>query len=242
MWQANVSFMVATASICVSGVGMVASLGQDAVTGCAAARAGLVRARPLDYPVWSPVNGEIGPVCGHAIPELTAGFEGEARHLRIIHGAMSDLARNCRGAPWEAPNTGLYLSLPDPWREMRGAELIGDKKLRQKRLDAAAGIPEGEAYRADAERLIAKACRLCGTQRVPELRAVSRSGQCGLAECLLVAMQDLRQNRVDRAVVGACDSLLEEKTLEWLEMTQRLKSPTFPAGLAPREAGVFFLF
>ncbi len=48
----------------------------------------------------------------------------------------------------------------------------------------------------------------------------------------------MRERRIAAALVAACDTLLEEKTLTWLERTARLKSPAYPAALSPGEAGV----
>jgi len=60
-------------AVVIGGLGMVASLGLDAATVCAAARAGLMRSRTLEnYRLRSAVEGDEEPVIGHPVTMLTA--------------------------------------------------------------------------------------------------------------------------------------------------------------------------
>src|SRR5687768_3156092 len=109
------------ASVCITGVGMVASLGCSFDHVCAAARAGLVRTQQSEYSATPPAIGTDARVLVHAIPELTHGFEGDARRLRIMHAALADLMRRDPSAPWRQFETRFFLSIADPARETKGA-------------------------------------------------------------------------------------------------------------------------
>ena len=218
---------------------MVTSLGHDAVTSCAAARAGMARTRELEYfTVWSPSDGEVSPVTAHEIPEITTGFEANARLLRILQAALADL-KNQHVVPWHA--TRWYLSLADPSREWRGEALIADEEIRNIISESGKMIGDDDADLQGAGELLEKALMICSIEAPASLKMVSRSGHCGVVECHAAAVQDLQTGQTECAIVGGCDSLLGEQTLEWLEFTGRLKSPSIPAGLAPGEAGVFLM-
>jgi 3-oxoacyl-[acyl-carrier-protein] synthase-1 len=223
----------------ITGVGMVSSLGHDVVTACAASRAGITRSGELDYfLVRSADDPSHQGAIGHAVADVTRGFEGFARLLRITHAALLDLRRQVPDGPWRAARTGFYLSLPDPSRLETGVELLPEAD----REDAAANGPsEKAAPETDAERLIRTAARLAAWPSEPSLRFVSTSGHTGVAEALARAAQDLEEGKVSAAIVGGIDSLLEEPTLAWLEATGRLKTPRIAAGLQPGEAGAFLV-
>ncbi len=85
----------------IAGIGLVSALGCDAATSCAAARAGLVRSRVLDnFALRSAVDGEAEPVIGHPVSLLTRGFEGDARLMRLLQGALTDLLADTADFPW----------------------------------------------------------------------------------------------------------------------------------------------
>ena len=229
-------------AICITGLGMVSSLGYDVVTACAAARAGLVRSQELDYfPIRSLVDGEIAGVIGYPIPELTRGFEGFARLLRITHAGLADLQQQVPHAPWASAHSAFYLSLPDPRRIYRGLDLMQDEESRQGRAQEAAEAQQLPLDEESGLRLLHTATHIIGWPSAPFLQFVTVSGHTGIAEALAHALQDLRTGQVETAIVGGADSLLEESTLTWLENTGRLKTSGAPAGLQPGEAGAFVL-
>lgn len=218
---------------------MVTSLGLNASISCAAARAGLSRAKELDYfTQWSPVNGEIGPVKGHQIPQITEGFEGEARLARILGGALSDFLSRTTDIDWTSSGLACYGGLPDPFRKWRGPDRVSDPDIRQEFLDASKSIPSDNTQLENAERLLHMACSANGIGKPPKVRMVSRTGNCAVTHCIHQATADLSQGLVRQAVIFAADSLLDESTLTWLEQTGRLKSPAVASGLSPGEAGI----
>ena len=226
-------------SAIITGIGMVSSLGLTAQTSCAAARAGISRARELDYfTQWSPVDGSISPVVGHQIPLITDGFEGDARLARILGGAISDLTTQLPNLPWGSEKLAWYLALPDRYRMWRGAERVGVKKVREELLAAMEQVPKDNTEFEAARQFLGMVGR---NSRIPgtiNLKFVSRAGNCALAECAKQALSDIAEKQVRYAIVAAVDSLLGEATLNWLTQTSRLKSPAVATGLAPGEAGV----
>ncbi len=229
-------------SICITGLGLVSSLGYDVFNACAAARAGISRAAELDYfKIKSREDGEIVYILGHEVPNITRGFEGFARQLVLSKQGISDLLNNCALDEQDYRRAGLYLSLPDPRRLHKGLDLIRDEEIRQSRLEQ---IKESqEEFKMPSEKV--SLCEaLTGAAGLAILQAnQSRfyEGHCGAAAALSTAVYDLLSRKIDYAIVGGVDTLLEEETLQWLLDTGRLKTDSIPAGLQPGEAGAFIL-
>lgn len=64
-------------------------------------------------------------------------------------------------------------------------------------------------------------------------------GSAGLAAILAHADAALRAGRIDVALVGGCDSLLDARTLRWLEDVDGLKGEQNPDGTIPGEGAAF---
>ena len=231
-------------SLRVTGRGMVAALGHDVHTNAAAVRAGLSGGAELaHFRIRSSVDGRIEPIVGHVVPDFTDGFEGFARLLRIAQGALVDLARATKPAGWGTDRAGFYLSLPDPLRPTTGIMMIADDGERR---SAEARAEEARAEAAESplelgQRLLRAAARAACWPADPDVRFVSTAGHTGVADAVRVAAADLDAGRVDLAVVGGVDSMVDEDTLAWLQRTGRLKSTGQPDGLPPGEAGAFFV-
>lgn len=225
----------------ISALGMVSSLALDAVTSCAAARAGITRARELEYyPVRSLADGAEAGIVAHAIRELTLGFEGAPRLMRLMQGALADLCGQLPATFWTEHRVGAYLSLPSPLRRFEGAAWLPDDAARGE-LVAARAEAESELDPMLPAKLFDKGARLAGLSSPPPVMSVTTSGHTGVAQCLDRAWRDLEANRLDVALVGGIDSLVEETTLEWLDTTQRLKSINTPVGVQPGEGAAFLL-
>lgn len=229
-------------TVVLTGCGLVASLGLDAVNACAAARAGIRRAAHCDaYPVRSLADGSVSGVAIHAVPLLTDGFEGEARLIRLLQGGLEDLARQCPDAPWKRKRTAFYLSAPEIHRRLSGAELVADEEARQEMIAEAKAVRIKGADAARSGRLLSEGARWAKWPGRPELKWCTDSGNTGVAEALQRASDDLRGGACELAIVGGVDSLLDEDTLSWLELTGRLKTPNLAAGLQPGEACGFLV-
>lgn len=214
----------------VTGMGMVASLGFDVATCCAAARAGLSRAQPFAaYPINTGTNEDEGLTC-HSVPIATEGFEGDLRLLRLATMALRDLDLR---EPWlkDTARSSCYLSLPP------------QQRVPSSPSNPAASVPQSEPADAwdRAQSLWLRAAAPLKWRAVPPLRHLATSGHTGFLRALEQASCDLLAGLVDVAVVGGVDSLIDIEFLGWLESTRRLKTPDAPAGLQPGEAAAFLV-
>jgi 3-oxoacyl-[acyl-carrier-protein] synthase-1 len=222
--------------------GMVTALGTDAATSCASARAGLVRSRPLEhFRIRSGVTGEPEPIIAHPVLLLTNGFEGEARLLRLIHGAMADVAAQAGTHGLDLADAPIYLSLPASDRPQSAAGLIADETVRSTRAANAEQPPDARAEFARAAGILARAAALARWSRQPELAFLTTAGNAGGIEALRAAAVDLSSGRCRRAIVIGADSLLDATTLNWLQVSARLKCDAVPNGLQPGEAACALL-
>ncbi|MGC4085931.1 MAG: hypothetical protein QM736_28340 [Vicinamibacterales bacterium] len=223
---------------------MVSALGYDVHTACAAARAGL--ARPSELPFLTlEADRSPGLATGHVARLLTDGFDGDARLVRLMCGALDDLRTQVPPQLLADTRTGFYLSIPAADREWQGLGLMATDERRERHLEQIGTPPSiDEATRGAA--LLGDALKLA---RYPEaVRAAARTvrvsavGHAGTAALCHRAARDLESGTIDMAVIGAVDSLAGHRTLTWLSATGRLKSAESPAGLAPGEAAAFLLF
>ncbi|HVS75709.1 MAG TPA: hypothetical protein VHE11_02165 [Steroidobacteraceae bacterium] len=228
----------------IGGFGMVASLGYDGATVCAAARAGLVRpAVQPGFRIRSDVEGDEEPVIAHQATLLTRGFEGRARLIRLAQGALEDLRVRTPHIDWQATPHRLYVALPDPARIDRGEALMADAEARasvaarlaqrQSSEPAGAAVPV-----AIADPIVRKAAMLARWPAEPVIAFASLASRTGALRAVQAAIADLTAGACGLAVILALDSLLDESTLHWLHSCGRLKCDGTPAGLQPGEAAV----
>lgn len=224
---------MAEEGIAIIGQGMVASLGLDCESCCAAARAGIQRSRHLPFAFNDVRTKTVEYAVGHQVPFLTEGFEDSARLVRLLSGALRDLQLH-----YEIPNgylSALYLSLPSRKRQCSGAELAATDEIRTEMFDNATQSLTDWCVR-HAARIIGPAAYQLGWSPPPAVRFVTTEGHTGVARAIQAAVGDLRSGVVETAIVAGVDSLLDEDTLIWLKVTGRLKSSAVPAGVTPGEA------
>jgi hypothetical protein len=218
--------------------GMVTSLGLDLATSCASARAGVSRAGALPgFRLRSGIDGLEESAVGYAVPLLTRGFEADVRLVRLLQGALEDLAARCATSSETMCSLAAYLSLPDPERTQIVLPAADD--AARTRLSARVGA-SAETF-ALASTVVAEAARMAGWVNRVELRFVSTAGHAGGLVALHRALDDLNKGRVREALVLAVDSLLDDDTLGWLHQSERFKCAAQPAGLQPGEAAVALL-
>ena len=122
-------------------IGMVSSLGLDWRTACAAARAGLRRAAPVEgLETSSEVDGEDEQTIGHAVTLLTHGFEGGARLLRLLAGGLQDLLLQAPQLRIADAGVGYFLVLP-PRDRVRSSPALGAAVMD----DVSAPHPDADA-------------------------------------------------------------------------------------------------
>lgn len=222
-------------SVPVVGCGMVSSLGHDVVTGCAAARAGIVRPSELDTYLVANEEAQGESLIAHIVPWLTHGFEGMARQLRLLEGGLADLMRQTPNRPWCDARAGFFVSMPNPGRIQSGPKLIEDEDERREFEQEAASLSVPSPQQV-AKELIDKACTLVDWEGPGLVQFVATSGATGVIEAVAQAQKTLASGALDFAIVVALDSWLDYDTLVWLERAGRLKTPDQPVGLSPGEA------
>jgi 3-oxoacyl-[acyl-carrier-protein] synthase-1 len=209
----------------VTALGMMTSVGWDALTACAAIRAGVSRPKPVDD--WSldsiATTLEVFPT-GHPVAGYTDGFVMLGRWSRLFDGALQSL--------WTTSQT------PGPedagfWK--RTALVVVLPRLTDVRFGTEE--EDGEGLAAFADHAARTFLRRVGVQSCN----VVASGRVGLVPALRFAREQLRERSADRVIVAAVDSYLDPMTLDWLAASRRLKHEEQPAGLSPGEAGACLL-
>jgi 3-oxoacyl-[acyl-carrier-protein] synthase I len=212
---------------------MVSALGLESGLACAAARAGISRARVLDgVTVSAAADGGPERVTAHPVPVITQGFEGEARLQRLVDQGLMGLLASCPALLELADHLGFYFSVPDPGRESQGQALPGDDDVQAEMADMA---PKEAFDGALSQRLLSRAARSVNWPQAARLQRTSAAGHAGALALLDAARQDILSGRVKVAVLMAVDSLLSPGTLDWLHNTHRLKTTERPIGLMPGE-------
>ncbi len=213
--------------LAVTALGMVTSVGRGAVPACAAIRAGVSAPRPIRYfPILDTETGEMVAPTGHPIRGYTEGFVAMGRWVRLALGAVTDLVEHgdlpdrADEAFWR--RTGLICLAPplDPARFLDvgplGAETV-KAGLRDMLLERT-GLPVH-----------------------PDERHVLDVGHAGAVAAVQLTERLVGRGRVERVLVVAADSLLDELSLEALAQADRLKTGARPDGLMPGEAGAAVL-
>ncbi|MEY4766818.1 MAG: hypothetical protein RI907_3491 [Pseudomonadota bacterium] len=220
--------------LAITGLGMVTPLGLDAVTSCAAARAGISRAAPLssfklyDEEAWD----EVG-VTGHALHLYAKGFEGFGRLVRLGQGALDDLLHATPLTPEQAARTGLCVAT--------GSAFFQAERARQPGADTAQTQADREQLALVREQLLQ---RLVAHTRLPLPQAqchMLADDQCGLVLALFKAREMLVAGLVDRVIVGGVDACTDGSFMSAAHQFQALKSDAQPAGFQPGEAAAFLL-
>jgi 3-oxoacyl-[acyl-carrier-protein] synthase-1 len=227
-----------TLNLAITAVGMVSSLGLDAVTGCAAARAGLVRPTSrTDFMVQAGDTDEEVPLQVCAVPTISDGFTGLGRLLRLGTAALADLQH--RMPLGEGGATGLLVNLPSGdfhtvWERQR-EEAAGYDYTIDGRYEMALRREKM------ADRVVPGLVRLTRIEVDEEHQAVVFGDQAGFASLLLQAAGWLAAGRIKRCLVGGIGSYLDRYLLEALHGLHKLNVPSQPAGLVPGEGAAFLL-
>jgi 3-oxoacyl-[acyl-carrier-protein] synthase-1 len=210
----------------ITGLGMVSSVGLDVVQSCAALRAGITRPRQLVYfSVIDEEHQELVPLTGHPIHGFTDGFAPVGRWIRLARGCVDDLLLlgqvPGRAAPEFWQRTGLIWVGP----VLDGARFMEARKLGVEGLKSA---------------FLSQLKKMLELPFAGECHAINQ-GHAGMAAALQYAQQRLPRSAVDRFLIVATDSYLDQLSLEWLQAHRRLKSPDIPVGLMPGEAAACIL-
>lgn len=209
----------------IGSVGMISAVGHDAASSTAAIRAGVGRPRPLPGLATLDLDaGAARAAVGHPIDGVTNGFAGVGLWKRLGERAVSDLLRqgsNSRDrSRWSSAGLLLVLPLLDPHRFL---------------LDEAV---DPEALRSDVGVALVELLEL---PIVPSNVEVLCGGHAGTLAALEMAIARISSGVVERCVVLAVDSYVDDCSLAWLASGMRLKMDEEPTGLVPGEAGGCFI-
>ncbi|RYD73080.1 MAG: hypothetical protein EOP84_22110 [Verrucomicrobiaceae bacterium] len=148
------------------------------------------------------------------------------RWLRLAAGALDDLLAygtspsRSDTAFWK--HTGLVAALPFPEEESLSGHLQRDLELLRRTY-------------------VLPLLQIANIPIPPEHTQVLWSGHVGALDAVRRAQHMMEAGRVERVVVIAADSYLDEVMLEELLDQRRMKSPSVPSGLMPGEAAACFL-
>jgi len=212
---------MSAASLVLSGLGLITTVGYSVEESCAALRCGMTRPHPLDgMTAWDLGAEQEVPLVGHPITGLMDGFQGVGRWFRLSRYALLDLLRYSRLDAADAPfwrQCGLIACLPelDPDRFAFPEE---DARALPQRLLRAVGLP------------------------IPALNvSCIEAGSLGPLLALQQAREKLASGTWHRALILSLDSLVDASSLRWLKTSRRLKTPEHPTGLMAGEAGACLL-
>jgi 3-oxoacyl-[acyl-carrier-protein] synthase-1 len=208
------------ARVAVTAVGMLTSVGYDAVGAAAALRAGITRPAPLRLVHFDAEELGRTPVVGHPIAGITDGYEGTALLALMAGHVLRDLVTSTGLAATDArARTGLFLGI-SPYRS---DELPFVTELMVRDLPGRTLAALGSPLQVDDARVVAEA-------------------HAAVAIALDEAVRAIQGGQLSRAIVIGVDSLVRDTDLEWLEARGLLKTSDDPTGLVPGEgAGAVLL-
>jgi 3-oxoacyl-[acyl-carrier-protein] synthase-1 len=218
----------------ITGIGLVSSLGLDASTSLAAARAGLSKSTTLRTVNAAREDFLAGsPVAGHSMAcRLGDGFVGRPKALIIGRAALADLLAS---VPVDTlGRVGLYVVLSDYFL-IDGTR--GDDSLAiEPRPDESFGTIWRRNTSGFVEELSA-----AGPLSSAVKRRVYYGGHAGVGQAVLDAQADLATRTVDAGVIGAIDSCVEPRILRAAAHAALLKTEAEATGFSPGEGAAFFL-
>jgi 3-oxoacyl-[acyl-carrier-protein] synthase-1 len=223
---------------------MNSALGPDVVSGCAAARAGLSRARELaEMEVLDPVEGAPVPVLVHQVPGAE-GFTGLGRLIRLGVGALDDMVGRAGISARELAESACILNLPSGYYGQMADGMVvsaeGETRFpdRPVPLD---GAELRERISDHSSRLAPRLFELAAAGTVPAYVEILVGDQAGCAASLRLAIELIAGGRFPRCLVGGIDSFVDRAVLEKLAVVGVLATPANPVGFMPGEGAAFVL-
>ncbi|WP_412068652.1 hypothetical protein [Rubrivirga sp. IMCC43871] len=219
----------------ITGVGMASSLGFDAVTACAAARAGITRPTTLDYEVFDGEALASVAVTARTMGWYTDGFAEVGRLVQLGRPAVADVIRSAGLDDATLTRTAWIVTLADGTVEAlaQAADETPPEAREGARPPYAALKPWIEAQVLPGIRAGLSA----GARAAPA--RVRFDGAAGAAVALTQAQQIVREGRAPACVVGGIDARADLRWLDALHTLGWLATPAEPTGLTPGEAAAF---
>lgn len=218
---------VTSVNLAITAVGLLTSVGHDALTACASIRAGLSRPSPIEeHKVLDLPTGEMRALTAHPVTPFTDGFVSTARWLQMAPHALDDLRAVGQLPPGnDAAFWGccaLMIVLPD----LDGDRFVFDQRASPMMIRSTFIAPM-QAHLPQA--LPPTHVLLQPLDRIALPRIVERASEL------------MRQMRIERIVVLAVDSYVDPFALDWLGEAGRLKNDLNPVGLMPGECAAALL-
>lgn len=210
----------------ISAIGMTTSVGWDAVSACAAIRAGLQRPAPLlHHNVLDSELQETKALIGRPVCGLTEGYTGVARWLTLAAHACNDLART---APLPPASDDAF------WGDSAVCAVLAESDALRYEADepTAANLKQS---------LLAPLMDLMAWPISERRRVLVCSGHAGIAQALQSSAPLLAGGKIQRVILVAVDSYVDADSLEWLANDDRLKLDDHPFGLIPGECAACLL-
>lgn len=248
------STKTSTDRICITGMGMVTSLGLDFVNGCAAARAGLIRLNNLN--VLNFIGDELWggePVTAHMVPNIAEGFSGFAKVLLLGRHALNDLFARRKMSDVELNRTGIYINLSDQYfldahvafENLERENLFRDFSYEERKR-AEDDFHEDQAlpsirWKEECRNLIPRLLESCDLALKPPHQSIFFGNHVGIISAIQNGIKNIRLGKFDRCIVGGIDCCTEPRFLVSAAAAGVLKTTTNPIGFIPGEAAGFIL-
>lgn len=199
-------------TLAVTGMGLVTPVGLRADASCAALRAGVSRLESLPDLKIRVDEEELDYVIGATVSPLVKGLLGPERLLKMMRPAFAEALED---AGLDQQRLGVFLGTSGS--SPAGRVLNYDDAVRDNLL---ASVPKG--FTVERAKLV-------------------QAGRASVQKSLRSAALALEQNMVDAVVVGAVDSWVTPRALQWLRREGRL--PEYPrhTGNPPAEAAGFLV-
>lgn len=196
---------------------MVSPVGDDAVSTCAALRAGISRVQdhPFYYaklPDWPPTDSELAQSA--FVEDDYLGEPLEKRLMRLALAPARELLT--RGGLQRAHLSATMFAMC---------------------LPSTAGGRPGLSSPNDFQTTYLERLGIEPAQATP----IRQTGTSAMLAAVGEAVARIRQREVERAIVLGVDSYLDKATMAWLDETGRLHTPRNPDGFVPGEAAVIVL-
>ncbi len=235
--------MLSAGTPVITAIGMATPLG-TAETACAAARAGLNGFHALEgFESFDSEAGESVSIQGSAIGGALKGFAGPGRIASLVEIALKDLADKVEGGfSFEQIPTVIVVSNEYYWREAHWQELSPSGESLPFDVDEVLDSEILNRRQIMVEKTLPTAINLSGVSLNKELLSIVTGNQAQLFAVLQYVEQNMLAGNMESCVVGAVDSLTDQRTLENALSLQLVQTAENPVGFIPGEAACFILF
>lgn len=237
-YDLNLSDSECSDDIVITALGLNSSIGNDVVTSCASARAGIVRVSELEHMVFDFESGEMQSLSGHQVDLYTKGFIGLGRLLRLAKPALQNLLSDSGLSGELIGQTPLYLNMAHQFLFDCSSQSFDEKGVLP---DLVEKDEFSLMFRQDCcEQFIPLLERDVGVKFAPE-HEILFGGHEGGMSLIRKAVETLRKGEIERCIIGGIDSYVDPDSLQYLDELGLLSSPQNGAGFLPGEAAAFIL-